>query len=155
MIAALHGSIAGGIDRQTASAWRQSQALVWDRESIGLGSPFRAGFEMIGFIRGPDWKHDPEIIPRTLPAVIRHRWPYGSHAHHGAEKPADLCAQLVKWTGATRVLDPFCGSGSTGVGALREGRRFIGIEREPAYLEIAARRLAQAESDGVQEGLFA
>ena len=42
------------------------------------------------------------------------------------------------------VLDPFAGSGSTGVAALAEGRRFIGIEREAAYVAIAEARLAHA-----------
>jgi len=40
------------------------------------------------------------------------------------------------------VLDPFAGSGTTGVAAVRGGWRFVGIEREPAYAEIAARRMA-------------
>jgi site-specific DNA-methyltransferase (adenine-specific) len=146
MIAALQRSVSGGIDRQRAKAWQVSQALVWDRESIGLGAPFRAGFEMIGFVRGPSWVQDPRLIPKNLPAVIRHRWPYGSHPNHGAEKPVDLLRQLVRWTGGTMVLDPFAGSGSTGVAAIAEGRGFVGIEREPRYLEIAARRMVEAEA---------
>lgn len=44
------------------------------------------------------------------------------------------------------VLDPFAGSGSTGVAALRSGFRFVGIERELEYVEIANRRLEQAKS---------
>jgi 16S rRNA G966 N2-methylase RsmD len=40
------------------------------------------------------------------------------------------------------VLDPFCGSGSTGVAALQEGFSFIGIEKEAEYAEIALARLA-------------
>lgn len=43
------------------------------------------------------------------------------------------------------VLDPFCGSGSTGKGALMEGRRFIGIEREVEYADIARARIANAD----------
>jgi DNA modification methylase len=39
------------------------------------------------------------------------------------------------------VLDPFCGSGTTGVAALALGRRFIGIEREEAFLTLARRRI--------------
>lgn len=46
------------------------------------------------------------------------------------------------------VLDPFCGSGTTGVAALRMGRRFIGIEREPHYAAVARERLA-AETQGL------
>jgi site-specific DNA-methyltransferase (adenine-specific) len=42
------------------------------------------------------------------------------------------------------VLDPFMGSGSTGVAAVKEGRSFIGVEIEPAYFEIACRRIEAA-----------
>ena len=49
-----------------------------------------------------------------------------------------LC-RLVTPPGGT-VLDPFMGSGSTGVAAQLEGFKFIGIERDPAYVAIAASR---------------
>jgi DNA modification methylase len=39
------------------------------------------------------------------------------------------------------VLDPFCGSGTTGVVAVRHGRNFIGIELNPKYVEMARRRI--------------
>jgi DNA modification methylase len=42
------------------------------------------------------------------------------------------------------VLDPFAGAGTTGLAALAEGRRFIGIELHPGYAAIARRRLAAA-----------
>jgi len=42
------------------------------------------------------------------------------------------------------VLDPFCGSGTTGVAAVKLGRRFIGIEIEPAYFDIARARIVEA-----------
>lgn len=42
------------------------------------------------------------------------------------------------------VLDPFMGSGSTGKAALLEGARFVGIEREPEYFDVAAARLRHA-----------
>ena len=42
------------------------------------------------------------------------------------------------------ILDPFLGSGSTGVAALAEGFKFVGIEREAEYMEIARRRIAAA-----------
>lgn len=43
------------------------------------------------------------------------------------------------------VLDPFMGSGSTGKAAMREGFRFIGIEREPEYFDIACARIEAAQ----------
>lgn len=50
--------------------------------------------------------------------------------------------ELLPW--ARTVLDPFCGSGTTGVACVQTGRRFIGIEIEPKYAAIARRRIADA-----------
>jgi site-specific DNA-methyltransferase (adenine-specific) len=66
--------------------------------------------------------------------------------HHPTVKPTDLMrylCRLVTPPGGT-VLDPFMGSGSTGRAALLEGFRFIGIEREAQYLEIARARVQSA-----------
>jgi hypothetical protein len=66
--------------------------------------------------------------------------------HHPTVKPTDLMrylCRLVTPPGGI-VLDPFTGSGSTGKGALLEGFRFIGIEREAEYVEIARARIGAA-----------
>jgi hypothetical protein len=66
--------------------------------------------------------------------------------HHPTVKPTDLMrylCRLVTPPGGL-VLDPFCGSGSTGKAAVQEGFRFIGIERESDYAEIARARIAGA-----------
>lgn len=63
--------------------------------------------------------------------------------HHPTVKPLSLMCWLVRLVtpeGGT-VLDPFTGSGSTGIAALREGFSFVGIERESEYVEIARRRI--------------
>ena len=62
---------------------------------------------------------------------------------HPTVKPTDLMAYLVRLVtppGGT-VLDPFMGSGSTGKAAVREGFRFVGIEREAQYMDIARARI--------------
>jgi DNA modification methylase len=46
------------------------------------------------------------------------------------------------------TLDPFMGSGTTGVAAIQLGRSFIGIEREPKYFDIACKRIEQAVAQG-------
>ena len=46
------------------------------------------------------------------------------------------------------VLDPFMGSGTTGVACMNLGRSFIGIEREPKYFDIACRRIEDAQRQG-------
>ena len=68
----------------------------------------------------------------------------------GAEHPTQKPLKLMRWcidqtrnTGT--VLDPFMGSGSTGVAAVEMGRDFIGIERDPEFFEIARRRIEQAQ----------
>jgi len=65
---------------------------------------------------------------------------------HPTVKPSELMAyvcRLVTPPGGL-ILDPFMGSGSTGIGALREGFRFAGIELDASYLEIARARLGAA-----------
>ncbi|MER6399541.1 DNA methyltransferase [Kitasatospora sp. NPDC001603] len=61
---------------------------------------------------------------------------------HITQKPLAIMQQLVQICPENGVvLDPFVGSGSTGVAALREGRRFLGIELSPHYAEVAEQRL--------------
>lgn len=81
--------------------------------------------------------------------------PRGANREHVTQKPEETCGDflaLVPRGGL--VLDPFAGSGSTGVAAVTRGLRFVGIEVTEENADIAARRLAQAESDGVQLGMF-
>jgi len=47
------------------------------------------------------------------------------------------------------ILDPFLGSGTTGVAAANTGRRFIGIERDPDYFTIAQARIRTAQADAI------
>jgi site-specific DNA-methyltransferase (adenine-specific) len=65
--------------------------------------------------------------------------------HHPTVKPIALMRYLVRLTNTPTggvVLDPFMGSGTTGIACELEGRDFVGIEREPEYIEIAEKRIA-------------
>ncbi len=66
--------------------------------------------------------------------------------HHPTVKPIALMAWLCRLITppAGRVLDPFMGSGSTGIAAVLQGFAFVGIEREPDYFDIACRRIESA-----------
>lgn len=80
----------------------------------------------------------------------RERWQGNDHP---TVKPTDLMrwlCRLVTPPGGL-ILDPFMGSGSTGVAAMAEGSRFVGVDLEPRYVEIAERRLKHATR---QPGLF-
>ncbi len=68
----------------------------------------------------------------------------------GKEHPTQKPIEVMKWCieqlpdNASTILDPFMGSGTTGVAAVKLGRRFIGIEIEPRYFDIARRRIQAA-----------
>lgn len=69
---------------------------------------------------------------------------------HPTQKPIALmvwCIEQVKPAPET-ILDPFMGSGTTGVAAIQLGRKFIGIERDPEYFDIACQRIEQAYAQG-------
>jgi site-specific DNA-methyltransferase (adenine-specific) len=70
--------------------------------------------------------------------------------HHPTVKPTALMrylCRLVTPAGGT-VLDPFAGSGSTGKAAVSEGFRFIGIEKQDEYFDIACKRIECAQRQG-------
>ncbi len=72
----------------------------------------------------------------------------------GAEHPTQKPIKLIKWCieqledEPAVLLDPFMGSGTTGIAAVQMGRDFIGIEREEKYFDIACRRIEQAQRQG-------
>jgi DNA modification methylase len=84
-------------------------------------------------------------FPTTTNANKRPR-----HNPHPTVKPIGLMRWLVGLVTPADglVLDPFCGSGTTGIGAVLEGRRFLGLEREPDYAQIAQARISHWEAAG-------
>ena len=70
-------------------------------------------------------------------------------AQHPTQKPLALMKWCIEQAGNPQtILDPFMGSGTTGVAAIQMGRKFIGIEREPKYFDIACHRIEQAAAQG-------
>lgn len=98
------------------------------------------------------------VISWGLPSGRADRWVYdwnvcsvpnfGSGREsidHPCPRPVQHCEWLLGAVpAASLILDPFIGSGTTGVAALRLGRRFIGCEIDPGYFEVACRRLEAA-----------
>jgi DNA modification methylase len=75
--------------------------------------------------------------------------PLARKAYHNKQHPTQKPVELMEWcltfvAQAETILDPFMGSGTTGMAAVRLGRQFIGIEQEPAYFDIALRRIEEA-----------
>ena len=86
----------------------------------------------------------------------RNRGARATTNHHPTVKPLALMQYLCRLTKTPTggvVLDPFMGSGTTGVACVNEGREFIGIEIDPNYLEIAMRRIEHAQETSRQLAL--
>lgn len=89
--------------------------------------------------------------PKAFPGFFQATAP--RDREHITQKPLNVMRDLVKIVPeAGVVLDPFAGSGTTGVAALLEGRRFIGVEMTEHYAEVAARRLAEAAGNYQPKG---
>jgi site-specific DNA-methyltransferase (adenine-specific) len=123
---------------------------VWDKEWIGPGGQqgLRPAYELVALLAQPDFT----IPDRGVPDVWRCK--VGSYKENGhpAEKPVSLVRRIIDTAAVPDnevVLDPFMGSGTAAVAACTTGRRFIGIEAEERWCEMAVRRLAQTSLFGV------
>jgi site-specific DNA-methyltransferase (adenine-specific) len=108
------------------------------------------GFGNVGAAKGSDTPNGPQYgdggsAARFFYSPKANKADRGKDNAHPTVKPTDLMrylCRLVTPPGGV-VLDPFCGSGSTGKAALLEGFEFFGCEIDPAYVEIANRRLTE------------
>jgi site-specific DNA-methyltransferase (adenine-specific) len=113
---------------------------IWDKHT-GCASPYERVFERNGagtslvlrrfYIPSNEWR------AKMCGDVL---------IDHPSQKPIRLIVKLVEDSQGYAILDPFMGSGTTGVACVRTGRRFIGIEISPEYFQIAVKRI-QAELD--------
>lgn len=126
------------VTRYTKFAIRD--VLVWDKETIGFGRGFRKRYELAMVLE----KGRPQYRSRSLANVLRYR--RISRPTHPHQKPVELLKAIIQHTtdAGDTVLDPFMGSGSTGVAARELDRRFIGIELDQAYFDLARRRIGHA-----------
>ncbi len=109
--------------------------LVWDKQNSG------------------DFA-DAELAWTNLPKAVRLiQWRWNGMIRKGSDErvhPTQKPEGVMRWclghlpAEARMICDPFMGSGTTGVAAVKEARGFIGIEREPVYFEAALKRIEQA-----------
>lgn len=67
---------------------------------------------------------------------------------HPTQKPLPLMVWTIKWLKSMTIVDPFMGSGTTGVACVKLGRKFIGIELDEKYFDIACKRIEEAYKQG-------
>jgi site-specific DNA-methyltransferase (adenine-specific) len=119
--------------------------LVWDKRAASGHTNDFADCELAWCSR------------KAVARVFRHQWDgmmraseRGVERVHPTQKPIELmkwCLERVVPTAAT-ILDPYMGSGTTGVACAKLGRKFIGIEVDPKYFDIACRRIEAAYQQG-------
>lgn len=120
-------------------------SVIWDKRNPGMGWRYRRQHEMVmvahrkgGRLAWPDDSVKiPNIISMSKPRTD----------NHPNEKPVDLPATFIRAHTelGELVCDPFAGSGTTGVAAVALQRRFIGVELDPGYADIARRRIRESE----------
>ena len=133
-------------DAMQMARWIRRGQIAWDKteSTRPQRGAFRAQCEYIQW--GSKGALDRQLGP--WPGCFRHRV-IPSQKHHMTGKPLPLMAQLVEAAPiGGLILDPFMGSGSTGVAALKKGRRFIGIELDGHYFEVAKARIQETIDDG-------
>ena len=154
----------GGARGSNAAYWQAYEFMfIWakgapklspieDRPNVMAGQTYKGGGgrNADGTIRPGKILTAPQFGRRT------NVWTYsvgGKRSGHPAPFPEALARDhILSWSNpGDVVLDPFLGSGTTGKMAILEGRRFIGIEREPDYFAIAERRIAEATTNELEE----
>lgn len=138
-------------DAVQAGGWCWRGLAVWDKTegTRPQTGRFRAQAEYVvwGSRGSLPLDRDAAVLPGVLRCVVRQ-----DDKHHQTGKPTEVMRWLAKFCERGGViLDPFAGSGTTGVGALLEGRTFLGCERSAEYCEVARRRLSAAEEGRVLE----
>lgn len=148
----LFGPITYGLLPVTADA-----ELIWDKGQVGMGNleiPWGPEHERIAFGLYNPSKANRERGSGKLSARLRQgsviqcsRKNARAVSRHPTEKPVELMRQFVDSSSVTNevVLDPFAGSGSTGVAAVLAGRRTVLIEKDEKYAQMSADRVKAAE----------
>lgn len=115
--------------------------LVWLKKDDHLFGTFLSDAEL-GWQKGG---YGVYAFRKQFPPPSRMAENDGAQVAHPTQKPIALMAWCIERVGhAETILDPYMGSGSTGVAAIQLGRKFIGIEREPKYFDVACARIAKA-----------
>ncbi len=132
--------------------WPIESLLVWDKRWIGPGGSrgLRPSYELVALLANEGFSID----DRGLPDIQAFKWSSQKPNGHPAEKPVGLKRFLIE--NSTKpgelVIDLFMGSGTTGEAAMLSGRKFIGVELDPQWFDVACTRIDAAQA---QQELFA
>lgn len=142
-----------GANNYASSLPNQHKWLVWDKKA-GKAAKSDLGDCELAYTWG---------TPHKAVRMFSHMWSgfqrdseVGEKHVHPTQKPVALMAwtmQQLRLSEGHTILDPFMGSGTTGVACVQTGRRFIGVELDEGYFEIAKQRIQKAIAER-DSGLF-
>lgn len=124
---------------QSTSMLNYFGEIVWDKKMIGFGNTIRYQHENIAFFK----LGNPEELSQCS-SILSYQRTNSSHNVHPHEKPNQVMHNICRVTPGKVILDPFMGSGSTGVAAVQNKRGFIGIELDSKYFDIARKKISDA-----------
>jgi site-specific DNA-methyltransferase (adenine-specific) len=124
------------------AGFRFWKPLVWDKRTIGMGYHYRARYEFVLFFEKGKRRLNNLGVADVISVPRVHRG-------YPAEKPVAVSEILIKQSSQPGqvVADPFTGSGSVGIAALRLGRTFLGTDVNPEAVRFAAGRLRKFGAD--------
>lgn len=112
---------------------------IWDKKNLGLGNAIRYQHENIAFFM----LGKPEPL-ESGPSVLTYMRPNQKEVVHPHEKPVQVMHNICSVVPGKIILDPFMGTGSTGVAAVQLKRGFVGVELDPKYFDYARKRISDA-----------
>lgn len=136
--------VQGGLlqDRQDiVSGFPVRQIIIWRRKGGFNFNPgyFLPTYEVIYLIAKPKFK----LVPKANGAGDVWEFTQEMGNKHPAPFPIKMIDRIISSTNAKVVLDPFMGSGTTGISAINNKRDYIGIDVSPEYCEMAEKRIKQ------------
>jgi len=144
-------------DRNLPNVWRAAEGagfkfhrlLTWDKRAALPNRWYQQTCEFVWFGRQGKAFMISNPSSKALQSIFQR-----DESDHPTEKPVALCQLYIEnsTSPGDLVLDPFMGSGTTGVAALRSGRKFVGIELTEKWFDVACDRLSRAKD---APGLFA
>lgn len=136
------------------------QMVIWDKGPMGMGWHYRRSYETILVAQKSGaackWYDDTRKIENIIrPGYKNIKKIIPSKFHHPTQKPIELFSHFINLhtVPGDTVLDPFMGSGTTGVACVQTGRNFIGCEIDPEYYAMAEQRIKDARQQMTLEGI--
>lgn len=143
-LAKLLAHVDGGFHRHALCVWQKTNPQPIANKHYRPDSEF--------YVHAWQRGYHPAGEMADLMRVSRITSPRGAaRFDHPTTKPDALMAKIIANVRGSTICDPFMGTGSTGVAAVRAGRRFVGIERDPRYFATAVARIEAAIREGERD----